>query len=122
MTLKLSGIYVITNKVTGDVYVGQSVDLMRRWGGHFRQLTKGTHQNKRLQDDFTRCGGAAFSCRRMELCQPECLCEREAHYVKLFNATYNRAAPPQRIRRDGARFNPFLQELRRWKRQKQRKR
>jgi hypothetical protein len=60
-------------------------------------------------------------CRRMELCAVELLCEREAHYIQLLGATYNQASPPKRIRRDGPRFDPFLQDLRRWKRRQLRK-
>ena len=121
MTLKLSGIYAIRNTITGDVYVGQSINLVGRWGGHFRQLAKGKHPNRKLQDDFSSYGSDAFVCRRVELCAVELLCEREAHYIQLLGATYNLALPPKRIRRDGPRFDPFLQDLRRWKRRKLRK-
>jgi len=30
----ISGIYKITNKVNGKVYIGQSVDIERRWKEH----------------------------------------------------------------------------------------
>jgi hypothetical protein len=54
----------------------------------------------------------------LEFCQMESLCQKEAYHVKSLGATYNQASPPKRIRRDSERFNPFLQELRRWRRRR----
>lgn len=118
MTTKMSGIYSIRNTITWDVYVGQSINLVGRWAGHFRKLSKGKHPNRKLQDDFSSYGSDAFVCRREEFCIVELLCEREAHYINLLGATYNQASPPTRIRRGGPRFNPVLQDLRRWRRRK----
>lgn len=121
MTTKMAGIYAIKNKITGDVYVGQSINLKARWAGHFRLLFSGKHQNRKLQDDFSNYGSDAFVCSRLEFCLVELLCERETHYTTLLGATYNQASPPKRICRNGPRFNPLLQELRRWKRRKLKK-
>lgn len=39
-----SGIYKIVNKVNGKIYVGQSIDIKRRWRSHkFASKTGNTH-------------------------------------------------------------------------------
>ena len=30
----MTGIYKITNKITGDCYIGQSIDIEKRWKEH----------------------------------------------------------------------------------------
>ena len=43
-------IYKITNITNGMVYVGQSVNIIKRWNEHKRNLRKGAHENKKLQN------------------------------------------------------------------------
>jgi hypothetical protein len=52
MDNKQSGIYSITNKETGRIYIGRSIDIQRRWKEHKRQLSQGKHGNPRLQNDY----------------------------------------------------------------------
>ena len=50
-TKKLSGIYTITNRSNGKVYIGESLDIYRRWHEeHIPQLRKNCHYNKELQN------------------------------------------------------------------------
>ena len=59
---KVSGIYTITNKVTGKLYIGESLDIYRRWHDeHIHQLRKNRHYNKELQNDFNKYGEENFS-------------------------------------------------------------
>ena len=54
----------MTNNRTGKVYVGQSNNLTRRKQEHMSKLSKGTHHNKQMQQDFNR--GDRFSFQVVE--------------------------------------------------------
>ena len=43
------GIYKIENKVNGKVYIGQSIDIEKRWKEHISCLNNRTHHNDYLQ-------------------------------------------------------------------------
>lgn len=61
-TNKVSGIYTITNRITGELYIGESLDIYRRWHDeHIPQLRKDRHYNKELQKDFNKYGEENFS-------------------------------------------------------------
>lgn len=64
---KLSGIYTITNKVTGKLYIGESLDIYRRWHKeHISKLRKKQHYNKGLQNDFNKYGEENFEFEILE--------------------------------------------------------
>lgn len=66
-TKKLSGIYTITNRVNGKVYIGESLDIYRRWHKeHIPKLRKKQHYNKELQNDFNKYGEENFSFEVLE--------------------------------------------------------
>jgi group I intron endonuclease len=55
------GLYRISNNVTGDSYVGQSVNILKRRADHFNLLRRGVHTNPRLQRAFNKYGAGVFS-------------------------------------------------------------
>lgn len=66
-TNKVSGIYTITNKTTGRLYIGESLDIYRRWHDeHIPQLRKNLHYNKELQKDFNKYGEENFQFEVLE--------------------------------------------------------
>lgn len=51
-----SGIYKITNTENNKVYIGESLDIYRRWDEHKYDLLHNKHCNYLLQNDFNKYG------------------------------------------------------------------
>lgn len=66
-----TGVYAITCKNNGKMYIGESLDIDRRWEVHRRHLTLGTHHSKRLQMDWDIYGPEYFEFEIMELYDEE---------------------------------------------------
>lgn len=81
---KISGIYKIENSISHKVYIGQSIDVKRRWRAHIRALSRGKHQNKYLQRAWVKDGQNAFSFSILE----ECAGQRELNDRETFWAEY----------------------------------
>lgn len=58
--LIIKGIYIIKNTENNRVYVGETLDIVRRWAEHLQNLHDGKHNNKELQQDFNIYGKGAF--------------------------------------------------------------
>ena len=85
---KICGIYKITNLVNGKVYIGQSVDIYKRWKSH-----KWSSYNKNCSDydnilhrAFRKYGEDKFSFEIIEECSEEELNEKEIYYIKEYNS------------------------------------
>lgn len=46
------GIYAIRNRKNKKIYIGQSIDIAKRWNEHIRDLEKGEHHSYLLQNDW----------------------------------------------------------------------
>lgn len=81
-----SGIYKIT---INDyyVYVGQSVDVERRWDEHLVKLKQNKHYNKKLQSVFNKYSDL-IKFEIIEECEIDKLDEREMFYIEQFKS-YN---------------------------------
>ena len=60
----IPGIYKLINKRTGEVYVGQSMNIELRCKQHFNELESGIHNNSDLQEDYNK--GDKFSVEIIE--------------------------------------------------------
>ena len=60
------GVYQIKNVANGKRYVGESLDVVKRWQEHRRDLAKGNHHCKRLQADYKHYPNAVFRYRIRE--------------------------------------------------------
>lgn len=54
-------IYKITNKVTNQSYIGQTIDINRRRRTHFNRLKNNTHINPKLQASWNKYGEENFT-------------------------------------------------------------
>ena len=88
--LRMQGIYVITNILTAETYIGSSVDISRRWADHRRELKSRVHKNALLQAAYDRDGLTAFQLGLLEhVEQAEHLTGREQHHLDLLKPVYN---------------------------------
>lgn len=54
------GVYMVFNRHTGRIYVGQSSSLRKRCCGHLAALRRGDHLNYKMQRDATAHGADKF--------------------------------------------------------------
>lgn len=88
------GIYIIRNLVNNKIYIGQSVDIKRRWQEHLRSGQPEKYNKKSLRDANTpihramqKYGVNNFSIQILEVCSKENLNSKEKYWIKIFNAT-----------------------------------
>ena len=84
---KVHGIYKITNKINGKVYIGQSVDIGRRWRQHMT-AEDDSYFHKAIQ----KYGVENFEWEVIEQCKKKDLDEREIYWIEYydsFNKGYN---------------------------------
>ena len=85
---KVRGIYKVTNKINGKVYIGQSVDIGRRWHTHMTAKDD-IYFHKAIQ----KYGVENFEWEVIEQCKKSELDEREIYWIEYydsFNKGYNR--------------------------------
>ena len=83
------GIYKITNKVNGKLYIGSSKDLVRRKKDHFRLLKKGVSHNTILQRAVDKYGIANFEFTVIVECEEDLLFIIEQELVDKLKPQYN---------------------------------
>lgn len=97
MEEKVCGIYCIENKLTGRKYVGQSVDIKRRYGDH-----KNKKSTLDIHKDIKEYGSENFSMTVLERCDKELLDITENKWIKELNTItpngYNKRFVKIRIR------------------------
>lgn len=67
MNTKVTGIYKITNILTGKYYVGSSSDIYHRWYIHRCKLNNNHHANPHLQAAWNKYGPLAFRFEVVEM-------------------------------------------------------
>lgn len=86
-TDKVCGIYKITNINNQMCYVGQSVDILNRFTQHCRcGCGMKTPKDNKLYAAMLDCGLESFTFEVVEECPKEELDEKEAYYIKMYNA------------------------------------
>lgn len=87
------GIYLITNKINGKKYVGQSVDIERRFSEHLRSAQPEIYSHKSERDIKTpihlamqKYGIKNFSLTVLEECPKEQLNEKERYWISYYKS------------------------------------
>lgn len=78
-----SGIYKITNKVNGKVYIGQSKNLENRKLEHFYNMKQ---RNQALYTAMRKYGIENFEFTVLQECDVELLDCLEVYYIGLYNS------------------------------------
>ena len=85
----ISGIYKITNTVTGDFYIGSSKDVKRRWREHKCPSSWKRFPNKQLYQDMRKYGVDNFDFQILEEVEEGKLKDAEQQFIETLKPTYN---------------------------------
>lgn len=83
------GIYKITNLLNGKMYIGQSVDIEKRWSTHKAELKNNYHYNIHLQNAWNKYGEENFEFSIVEECNIDQLNQREIYWISNFDSYEN---------------------------------
>ena len=87
--MKISGIYKITNKITGDFYIGSSKDVKSRWESHKAPSRWNKYPNNPMYQDMKRYGTDKFAFEILEVVEEGSLKEKEQEFIEMLKPTYN---------------------------------
>jgi group I intron endonuclease len=93
---RITGIYRITNTLTGRHYVGSADSIRARWVQHRMHLRNNSHHSAKLQRSWNKHGAEAFEFAIVqELPDRAGIIEREQHWIDAlhgYTAGYNACA------------------------------
>lgn len=84
-----SGIYMLTNKLTNDIYIGQSTDLSKRLKNYLNLSYLKSKNNLIISRALIKYGYSNFSLMILEYCNKSALLIREQYYLDKLNPQYN---------------------------------
>lgn len=87
--MNTSGIYQIKNIVNNNIYIGSTINLIRRKSEHFNLLRKNKHSNKHLQYAFNKYGKNSFEFITLVCCDKKNCLLIEQMFINEFNPVYN---------------------------------
>ena len=87
--MEISGVYKITNTITGDFYIGSSKNVKHRLAEHKCKSTWNKCPNKQLYKDMQKYGVDKFEFQIIAEVEPEELKEKEQQFIETLKPTYN---------------------------------
>jgi group I intron endonuclease len=84
-----SGIYLLTNLLNKDKYVGQSIDLGKRFTKYFTLSYLKNRNTLVISRALIKYGYANFSISILEYCDKDILNEKEQYYMDIIKPVYN---------------------------------
>lgn len=86
----ICGIYKITNLLNNKVYIGQSIDIRRRWAAHWNVAQnirdKGIKVNSPIEISLSQHNFDNFKWEIIEECPSNMLDEREKYWIQYYNS------------------------------------
>lgn len=81
------GIYKITNKQTGDIYIGQSVNIADRWKQHIKcGLGIDASATNKLYNNMQKYGVWNFTFEILQKCTRDKLNEKERFWIQMYQS------------------------------------
>ena len=83
------GIYKITNQINNKCYIGQSIQIEKRWYQHKWLAKQNIYPEKALYLAFNKYGIENFTFEIIEICEKEKLNEREQYWINYYDSYNN---------------------------------
>jgi group I intron endonuclease len=87
--LDTCGIYTITHRESGRCYVGQALNMHKRWLSHQSSLRRNKHDSKYMQNVWNKYFEDAFDFEVVENCDVDDLTEREQWWMDELKPVFN---------------------------------
>ena len=87
--MKISGIYKITNTITGDFYIGSSKNIKQRWAFHKIPSMWKQCPNNPMYQDMQKYGVDNFVFEVLEVVEQDKLKVTEQQFIEKLQPTYN---------------------------------
>lgn len=83
------GIYAIKNLVSGKMYIGKSINILKRNHEHLYELRRNIHHSEHLQNAYNKYGENVFVFGVVEECNKEDLDKQEKYWIDYYDS-YNK--------------------------------
>lgn len=92
--LRRAGVYMISNRVTDEIYIGSSFDMFKRWNTHLSAIRLGKHACKRMSAIYAESGyDHPFDLFQISVLEETVyVIDREDYWMKKLKPTLNKNA------------------------------